>query len=121
MQQKGSQKMALINRICVFCGAARGNDPIVPQTMIQLGGIIGGRRKKIVFGGGLTGLMYDTARACHLAGGNVVAVIPEDVKKKAGTFDLPHKEIVVNHMHPRKREMYKNSDAFVLGPGADGS
>ena len=110
-----------IDSICVFCGAARGNDPTLSQNITHFGSILGRRRKTVIFGGGLTGLMYDVACAVADNGGRVVAVIPNDVKKFAGTFDREHEEVVVYHMHPRKLEMYKRADAFVAFPGADGT
>lgn len=113
--------MSSINSICVFTGASRGRNPEYSRSIKRFGNILGNNGKTIVFGGGMTGLMYDAAAATYDSGGNVIAVIPEDVKKHAGLFDRPHFEIVVDHMHPRKLQMYKNADAFVAFPGADGT
>ena len=75
---------------------------------------------RLVYGGGGSGLMGETARAAFKAGGDVLGIIPEFLTEiEALLKDVPHE--IVPDMHIRKRKMYDASDAFIVLPGGIGT
>ncbi len=108
-------------RVCVYCGANRGNDPAYAVAAQAMGRALAGRGIGVVTGGGRVGLMGIVADAALEAGGTVTGVIPEALMKK----ELAHRgltELVVTaSMHERKAKMAELADAFVALPGGLGT
>jgi uncharacterized protein (TIGR00730 family) len=108
-------------RICVFCGSSPGARPDYIGAATSLARYLAARHIGIVYGGGNVGLMGALADAALAAGGNVVGVIPQSLRKKelshAGLSDLR----VVGSMHERKAMMAELSDAFIALPGGYGT
>lgn len=108
-------------RVCVYCGANRGNDPAYAVAAQAMGRALAGRGIGVVTGGGRVGLMGIVADAALEAGGTVTGVIPEALMKK----ELAHRgltELVVTaSMHERKAKMAELSDGFVAMPGGLGT
>ena len=106
--------------ICVFCGSSPRAAVDLLAAAAWLGAEIASNGARLVYGGGGIGLMGACATAARAAGGEVLGVIP--------AF-LTHVEaaprgtqiIVVRSMHERKMMMFKESDAFVVMPGAIGT
>ena len=75
----------------------------------------------MVYGGGRVGLMGAAADAALAAGGEVVGVIPEDLRRK----EISHTDLtelhVVGSMHERKALMADLSDGFLALPGGYGT
>ena len=65
-----------MRRICVFCGAAAGNDPRYATAAGELGRALAARSIELVTGGGKVGLMGVVADATLAAEGRVIGVIP---------------------------------------------
>ncbi|WP_416211140.1 TIGR00730 family Rossman fold protein [Nitrospirillum sp. BR 11828] len=110
-----------MKRLCVFCGSSPGFDPQYLEAARGLGRVLAGAGIGLVYGGASVGLMGAVADAVMAAGGQVIGVIPESLKKKeiahAGLTDLR----VVASMHERKALMAELSDGFIALPGGIGT
>jgi uncharacterized protein (TIGR00730 family) len=110
-----------LRRICVFCGASGGRDPLYVEVATAVGTDLANRGIELVFGGGRLGLMGAVADAALAAGGRVTGVIP------AGLVDreLAHHGVddlrIVGTLHERKAVMAELADAFLALPGGLGT
>jgi len=75
----------------------------------------------LVYGGGRVGLMGLMADACLQAGGAVVGVIPEFLRRWEVGHGAVTELVVVDNMHQRKQTMFDRSDAFAILPGGLGT
>lgn len=110
-----------ISSVCVFLGSARGADPTLTEAARELGAGIARRGWTLVYGGASVGLMGELADAALGAGGQVVGVIPGDMRER----ELAHQGLtrleVVSSMAERKERMFAAADAFVTLPGGFGT
>ncbi len=110
-----------MKRVCVFCGSSAGSRPIYADTARQLGRVLAERGLGLVYGGGHVGLMGILADAALAAGGEVVGVIPRDLRDR----ELAHTGLtelrVVDTMHQRKALMADLADGFLALPGGFGT
>ncbi|MDO8419109.1 MAG: TIGR00730 family Rossman fold protein [Rubrivivax sp.] len=107
--------------ICVYCGSRHGARPAYGEAARALGRAIGSRGWQLVYGGGRVGLMGEVADATLAAGGRVVGVIPESLKRlEVGHLGL-HELHVVPTMHVRKQMMAERADIFIALPGGIGT
>ncbi len=114
-------KKSTIRSVCVFCGAARGNDLRFEDAARQLGALLARNGMTLVFGGGNAGLMGAVANAALAGGGEVVGVIPDYlVEREHGHREVTRLEIVAS-MHERKRRMFDLADGFISLPGGVGT
>jgi uncharacterized protein (TIGR00730 family) len=113
--------MTEITALCVYCGAAVGNDPAHRAAAEALGAAMARRRIRLIYGGGRIGLMGVVADAVLGGGGQVTGVIPAHLQRR----EHGHREItelrVVSSMHERKRIMSEIADGFVVLPGGLGT
>ncbi len=107
--------------MCIFCGSSNGSRKDYAEAAKSVGQLLAERGLRMVYGGGRVGLMGEAADAALAAGGEVVGVIPEDLRKKeiahAGLTELH----VVGSMHERKALMADLSDGFIALPGGYGT
>jgi uncharacterized protein (TIGR00730 family) len=108
-------------RLCVFCGSNAGSAPGFAAAATQLGTALAGRDIGLVYGGGDVGLMGTVADAVLAAGGEVIGVIPEFLKRA----EVAHRGLtelhVVGSMHARKRLMAELAEGFIALPGGFGT
>jgi uncharacterized protein (TIGR00730 family) len=109
-----------IRSVCVYCGSAFGGNPLYRQAAHDLGQVLAGADMRLVYGGGGVGLMGETARAVHEAGGQVLGIMPKFLQSRESMFDAVDTRIVDN-MHERKMMMFEEADAFVVVPGGVGT
>ncbi|MDP6678148.1 MAG: TIGR00730 family Rossman fold protein, partial [Verrucomicrobiota bacterium] len=74
--------MRTVKNICVFCGAATGNDPAHAEAARALGQTMAEGGLGLVYGAGNVGLMGVLADAALAAGGTVAGVIPEKLVER---------------------------------------
>ena len=107
--------------VCVFLGSNPGNKPEYLAAAKATGAELARRGLTTVYGGSNVGLMGALADAALEAGGQVVGIIPESLRKK----EIDHTGLtelhVVGSMHERKALMAKRSDAFIALPGGMGT
>ena len=110
-----------MKKLCVFTGAAKGNDHRFERAADQLCQILAARNIGLVYGGGKSGLMGKVADAVISSDGYVCGVIP----KFLDNVEIAHKGLselhVVETMHERKNMMYKEADGFIIMPGGLGT
>lgn len=107
--------------ICVFCGSSPGADPDYLAQARELGAFLAAEGLTLVYGGASVGLMGAAADAALAAGGRVIGVLPDFLKRKelahAGLSEL----VTVTSMHERKARMAELSDGFMALPGGLGT
>jgi len=110
-----------LRRICVFCGASPGDDPVFMSVAKATGAELARRGVGIVYGGGRVGLMGGLAEGALGAGGEVIGVIPRDMVER----ELAHPGLaelrIVETLHERKAVMASLADAFIALPGGLGT
>ena len=110
-----------MKKLCVFTGAANGNNTKFALAADQLGQILASRNLGLVYGGGKSGLMGKIADATITSGGHATGVIP----KFLDNVEIAHKKLnelhAVDTMHERKNMMYGKSDGFIVMPGGLGT
>ena len=110
-----------MSNICVFCGSSSGTDPAFRAAAVELGAAIAASDHGLVYGGGGVGLMGVVADAVLDAGGEVTAVITEQLLVlEVGHVNLPNLEVLPD-MHTRKARMAELSGGVVVLPGGFGT
>ncbi len=87
----------------------------------RMGQILANRGITAVYGGGRVGLMGALADAVLEAGGRVIGVIPEALKRREVAHQGLTELRVVQTMHERKQIMADLSDGFIAMPGGFGT
>lgn len=110
-----------MKRICIFCGAGTGKNPIYREKARELGNKIAELNWELVYGGSGIGIMGEVADGVLEKGGYVRGILPEFLfKKEVGHSRIQELEIV-DSMHVRKLKMYEKADAFLILPGGIGT
>lgn len=108
-------------KVCVFCGSRAGNDPAYTDAAHAMAHELARRNMQLVFGGGGTGLMGETARMALKLGVPVTGIIPTFlINQETPVEDLSELKVVAD-MHERKAKMAELSDLFVVLPGGIGT
>ncbi|MCC5858243.1 MAG: TIGR00730 family Rossman fold protein [Ectothiorhodospiraceae bacterium] len=110
-----------MERICVYCGSKRGNEPVYAEATRELGLLLGEQGLGLVYGGASVGLMGVLADAVLEAGGEVIGVIPRFLQDKEVAHHGVTQLHVVDGMHARKALMADLADAFIALPGGLGT
>ncbi|QRM18290.1 TIGR00730 family Rossman fold protein [Dechloromonas sp. TW-R-39-2] len=115
-----------MQRICVFCGANSGRNPLYWAEAERVGRLLAERGIELVYGGGNIGLMGAVADGCLAAGGSVIGVIPQALMgKEVDGRNVEHRALtrleVVDSMHTRKARMAELADGFIALPGGFGT
>ncbi len=108
-------------KVCVFCGSRAGNDPAYTDAAHAMAHELARLNMQLVFGGGGTGLMGETARTALKLGVPVTGIIPTFlINQETPVEDLSELKVVAD-MHERKAKMAELSDLFVVLPGGIGT
>ena len=108
-------------KVCVFCGSRAGNDPAYTDAAHAMAHELARRNMQLVFGGGGTGLMGETARTALKLGVPVTGIIPTFlINLETPVEDLSELKVVAD-MHERKAKMAELSDLFIVLPGGIGT
>lgn len=110
-----------MRRICIFCGANRGINPLYARSAQEMGSALASRGLGLVYGGGHVGLMGILAETVLAAGEEVIGVIPKALVEKEVAFNELKDLRVVASMHERKALMADLADAFIALPGGFGT
>ncbi|GIL91683.1 hypothetical protein Vretifemale_19258 [Volvox reticuliferus] len=114
-----------LRKLCVFCGASTGSDPVYMASAKQLGEYFVRENIGLVYGGGTVGLMGEIARTVQggLGDEGVMGVLPEALAPREVSGALIGKTHIVADMHTRKAGLTTNTTAdegpscFVTVPG----
>ncbi|MGH6977099.1 MAG: TIGR00730 family Rossman fold protein [Stellaceae bacterium] len=113
--------MALIKRICVYCGASGNVDESYRAAAIRMGSVLAENGIGLVYGGGRVGLMGLMADAALASGGEVIGIIPGHLHEREIGHTGLTQLLVVGNMHERKQAMFEMADAFAILPGGFGT
>ena len=119
--QCDTDSMAKIEKICVYCGSGRGNNPAYAKAAEILGQSMAEAGIELVYGGGSVGLMGITAKSVLDHGGRVTGIIPGFLQQREAMLDDVQELIITEDMHERKRLMFNHAQAFVALPGGIGT
>ena len=107
--------------LCVYCGSSKHLDNKYYSEAEAIGTAMVAHGWGLVYGGGNVGMMGSVAKAVKGAGGHVVGVIPEFMKKRELAYEDANELITVNSMRDRKRVMEERATAFLALPGGIGT
>lgn len=110
-----------LNKICIFCGSSDGNDLAITDTAVSLGKLFAENEITLVYGAAKIGVMGVIAKTMLDAGGKVIGIIPEFLKKKEVVHLGLTQLITTQNMHERKLKMQELSDGFMVLPGGFGT
>ena len=113
--------MAVIKRLCVYCGSSAGIDASYRGAAARLGTLLAESGVELVYGGSRLGLMGVLADAALAAGGRVTGIIPSHLHDRELAHSGLSHMIVVASMHERKQRMFEFADAFAVLPGGLGT
>jgi len=107
--------------ICVFCGSASGADPVYAEAANRLGRLLAEENITLIYGGACVGLMGAVADATLAAGGKVVGVLPDFLRRKELAHPRLTELVVVSSMQERKARMAELAEGFIALPGGMGT
>jgi hypothetical protein len=105
----------------VFCAANSGARPAYAQHATAFGRLLAESGRRVVYGGGRTGLMGALAEGALAAGGEVVGIMPRHLVEREVAHTGLTQLHVVDSMHDRKALLAELSDGFVALPGGLGT
>ena len=111
----------MLHTVCVFCAAGNGRNPIYVEQAIEMGRYLAESGRRIVYGGGRTGLMGALAEGALAAGGEIIGIMPKHlVDHEVAHTGLTELRVVAS-MHERKAMLAELSDGFLAMPGGLGT
>jgi uncharacterized protein (TIGR00730 family) len=111
----------MLNTVCVFCAANPGAHPVYVERARAMGEYLASSGRRIVYGGGRTGLMGALAEAALTAGGEVIGIMPKHLIDREVAHTGLTRLHVVDSMHARKALLNELSDGFLAMPGGLGT
>lgn len=113
--------MYSIKSILVYCGSAKGNNPVYTEATQRLGSVLAANKIQLIYGGGSIGLMGVVADTVMKNRGEVIGVIPKFLNVKEVGHGGLTSLIEVSSMHERKAKMEEMCDAAIALPGGYGT
>jgi uncharacterized protein (TIGR00730 family) len=111
----------MLHTVCVFCASSPGVHPVYVERAAAMGRFLAESGRRIVYGGGRTGLMGALADAALLAGGDVIGIMPRHlVEREVAHIALTELHVVAS-MHERKALLAELADGFLAMPGGLGT
>jgi uncharacterized protein (TIGR00730 family) len=111
----------MLHSVCVFCAASPGSDSVYVEQAAVMGRLLATTGRRLVYGGGRTGLMGALADAALTAGGEVIGIMPRQlVEREVAHIGLTELHVVAS-MHERKALLAELSDGFLAMPGGLGT
>lgn len=110
-----------LSTVCVYCAISVHVDQYYYEEAAKLGRLLAEEKITTVYGGSSKGMMGALADSALNSGGEVIGIMPRNVKN----FELDHKNLTetlfVESMHERKMKMVERSGAFIVMPGGFGT
>ena len=107
--------------ITVYCGSNNGNDPEFIKRAGELGKWMAGHGHRLVYGGGVYGMMGAVSGAVSENGGEVTGIAPAFFIDNEEVRDDLTELIVSEGMSDRRNMMMDLGDAFIALPGGTGT
>lgn len=113
--------MNKLKSICVFCGSSQGKNYKYTEAARQTAKMLAEKEIRLIYGGGMVGLMGIIADEVLKYGGKVTGVIPRALNRREVTHTGLTEIIIVDTMHQRKQKMSDLADGFIAMPGGVGT
>ena len=110
-----------LGTVCVFCAANPGADSVYARQAAAMGRFLAESGRRLVYGGGRTGLMGALAEGALAAGGEVIGIMPKHLVDREVAHTGLTELRVVSSMHERKSLLAELSDGFLAMPGGLGT
>ncbi|NMA02882.1 MAG: TIGR00730 family Rossman fold protein [Clostridia bacterium] len=107
--------------ICVYSSSSTVIDKVYFEVARKLGVEMARKKYGLIFGGGMVGLMGETAKGIHQESGKVIGVIPEVLNKPGIVYSLCDELVVTETLRERKAIMDERSAGFIALPGGFGT
>lgn len=107
--------------ICVYCSSSDEIGGHYLRAADDLGALLARAGYRLIYGGGMIGLMGVLARAVQREGGTVTGIIPTTLARKGIMFESAEEMIETPDLRSRKDMMEKRADAFIALPGGIGT
>ncbi len=107
--------------ICVYCSSSQTIDKKYFRQATLLGKTIALKKHSLVYGGGKVGLMGEIALTVKQHKGQVIGVIPENLKERELAFQEADELIITKDIRERKKVMEEQADSFIALPGGFGT
>ncbi|MDB4885745.1 MAG: family Rossman fold protein [Gemmatimonadetes bacterium] len=111
----------MLHTVCVFCAANPGVRPVYAERAREMGRFLAESGRRVVYGGGRTGLMGALAEGALGAGGEVIGIMPKHLVDREVAHTGLTQLHVVTSMHERKALLAELSDGFLAMPGGLGT
>lgn len=111
----------MLHTVCVFCAANPGVHPVYAERAAAMGRYLAESGRRVVYGGGRTGLMGALAEGALGAGGEVIGIMPRHLVDREVAHTGLTELHVVHSMHERKALLAELSDGFLAMPGGLGT
>ncbi len=115
------QAMQEKERVCVYCASSAKIAPKYFEVATALAQELVKAEKKVVFGGGASGLMGRLADETLRLGGDIIGIMPHFMRK----VEWAHREVkefeFVDDMRERKKRLLEDSSAVVTLAGGSGT
>jgi uncharacterized protein (TIGR00730 family) len=111
----------MLRTVCVFCAANPGDRPVYADQARAMGRVLAESGRRVVYGGGRTGLMGALAEGALGAGGEVIGIMPRHLVDREVAHTGLTQLHVVDSMHERKALLGELSDGFLAMPGGLGT
>jgi hypothetical protein len=111
----------MLHTVCVFCAANPGADAVYVEQARSMGRFLAESGRRLVYGGGRTGLMGALAEGALGAGGEVIGIMPRHLVDREVAHTGLSELRVVESMHERKALLAELSDGFLAMPGGLGT
>ena len=108
-------------QVCVYCASSGRIHPDYFEATSRLAHLLVESNIKVVFGGGSSGLMGQSADSVLAAGGQIKGIMPQFMHEvewgHRGVSDFVYTE----SMHERKAKFLEGTDALIALPGGPGT
>jgi uncharacterized protein (TIGR00730 family) len=111
----------MLHTVCVFCAASPGAAPVYVERAHAMGRFLAESGRRLVYGGGRTGLMGALAEGALAGGGEVIGIMPRHLVDREVAHTGLSELRVVESMHERKALLAELSDGFLAMPGGLGT
>ncbi|HOO42181.1 MAG TPA: TIGR00730 family Rossman fold protein [Bacteroidales bacterium] len=110
-----------MQRVSVFCGSRKGNNPEIIRQAALLGELLAKKGIELVYGGTRVGIMGVLADSVLAHGGTVEGIMPALIEEKKIAHEKLTKMVQVADLEERKQRLISNCDAILVFPGSYGT
>lgn len=107
--------------ICVYCSSSNEIREHYFEAARDLGTLMARTGYRLIYGGGMIGLMGALAQAVQREGGTVTGIIPTTLARKGIMYESAEEMIETHDLRARKDLMEQRADAFIALPGGIGT